>query len=105
MALKAHKTQHFPGKRAIIRGNPPAVHDRKGPKASNFIEFYKKQTLQPVARHVAADPSTSGREVAVVVKQDTGSSPAVPPYRMTALRHFKKGNAHVIHTRLYSLLQ
>jgi ABC-type lipoprotein release transport system permease subunit len=67
MALKAHETQHFPGKRAIIRGNPPAVHDRKGPKASNFIEFYKKQTLQPVARHVAADPSTSGREVAVVV--------------------------------------
>jgi stage II sporulation protein D len=23
----------------------PAVHDRKGPKASNFIEFYKKQSL------------------------------------------------------------
>jgi hypothetical protein len=56
MALKALMAQHFPGKRAIIRGNPPAVHDRKGPKASNFIEFYKKQTLQPVARHVAADP-------------------------------------------------
>jgi hypothetical protein len=66
MALMAHKTQQFPGKRAIIRGNPPAVHDQKGPKASTFIEFYKKQTLQPVARHVAADPSSSGREVAVV---------------------------------------
>jgi hypothetical protein len=66
MAVMAHKTQQFPGKRAIIRGNPPAVVIEKGPKASTFIEFYKKQTLQPGARHVAADPSTSGREVAVV---------------------------------------
>jgi hypothetical protein len=39
-------------------GFAPAVHDRKGPKASKFIEFYKKRAFN------GSNPPKPGEEAA-----------------------------------------
>jgi len=45
----AHKTQQFPGKRAIIRGNPPAVMIEKAQKHRILSNFTKNRpfNLEP----------------------------------------------------------